>query len=242
MTLPAPEDKARFVERLFNTIAPSYDRLNDWISLGMHRRWKRKASEALNLPAGQRVLDLCTGTGDLVQYLAPMVGGSGQVVGADFSEGMLAVAQQRFAHHPQSPQLHWVQADALALPFEDASFDGAVVAFGLRNVAQLPLALSELARVLKPTATLVSLDTTPKAQLPGFDTYFKWVMPKLAALLGQPQWAYQYLQASSKAFAGPQVLLQLMQEAGLQPVGMTPLGFGSVALVQARKPNLTAPF
>ena len=144
--LPAPQGKNRepLVAAMFDRIAPTYDCLNDVISFGMHRGWKRQAVKALQLQAGQTVLDVCTGTGDLLAYLKPAVTASGDVIGVDVSADMLGVAQQRFGN---SVTLH--HASALTIPLASDSVDAAIVSFGLRNVVDRERALKEFHRGLR---------------------------------------------------------------------------------------------
>lgn len=227
------ETKARFVERLFDRIAPTYDLLNDAISFGLHRHWKRRACAKLNLKPGQHALDVCTGTGDLIQYLLPSVLPNGRITGVDFSQGMLAVARTRYAHQPEVALL---EGDAMALPLPEAAFDGAIVAFGLRNVSDVPTAIAELVRVVRPGAWVVSLDTAPAPKLPGYWLYFKHVMPRLGRWLARDKAAYEYLSASTERFYTPQALAELMRVAGLEGVSITPQAFGAAAIVAGRKP------
>lgn len=216
------------IRQMFDRIAPTYDRLNDTISLGLHRGWKKKACAALTLPKGGSVLDVCTGTGDLVTLLADCVGPAGFVTGVDFSPAMLTVAQQRFAAHPGN--IAFQQADAMALPFADNTFDGAIVSFGLRNVAEIETALAEMVRVVKPGGRVVNLDTCPTPALPGFGFYFTHIMPRIGALISRDPTAYQYLSTSSKNFLSPDALARCFKSVGLQSVTSRTLGFGSVSL------------
>jgi ubiquinone/menaquinone biosynthesis methyltransferase len=146
------------VQSLFNRIAPVYDQLNDGLSLGLHRVWKLMAVEWSNPQPGQVGLDVCCGSGDVTQLLAQRVVPGGQVIGVDFAASQLAIARQR-NHQRRSPlPITWVEGDALALPFEDETFDVATMSYGLRNVASVTDGLAELYRVLKPGATVAILD------------------------------------------------------------------------------------
>jgi demethylmenaquinone methyltransferase / 2-methoxy-6-polyprenyl-1,4-benzoquinol methylase len=233
MALPSIEDKPQFVQHLFNRIAGRYDTLNNVISLGMHWGWKRQAVAALQLQQGQHALDVCTGTGDLLGILHKAVGDEGQVTGLDFSHEMLNVARKRYAQHPNT---HLVQGDAMVLPFDEATFHGAVVAFGLRNVADVQTAIGELARCTKPGGWVVNLDTAPVAKLPGFSLYFKYIMPRFGQLLAGDKQAYQYLQASTEAFLTPEQLVDCFESAGLTQVSIQRVGFGSAAIIRGQKP------
>jgi demethylmenaquinone methyltransferase / 2-methoxy-6-polyprenyl-1,4-benzoquinol methylase len=231
---PAPLLKGAAVCAMFNRIAGTYDLLNDCISLGMHRRWKRRAVTCLKLKPGDRVLDVCSGTGDFIGYLYPRVGEHGEIVALDFSEDMLAVARQRFASLPG--KLSLVQGDAMALPFEDGTFDGAIVGFGLRNVEDIRQAVAEMVRVIKPGGWVVNLDTSPTPVLPGFWLYFSWVMPLIGRLFSKDREAYQYLCQSTRHFLAPAELTRLFEGAGLVNVHGETLAFGTVGLQEGQKP------
>tara|TARA_B110000977_G_scaffold87831_1_gene116844 strand:+ start:11170 stop:12009 length:840 start_codon:yes stop_codon:yes gene_type:complete len=148
-------------QELFNDIAPVYDQLNDVLSLGLHRVWKRAAVKWTGVKPGDRAIDVCCGSGDIAIRLADAVGPSGEVVGLDFAAAQLKVAAQKESEHPAGYNLSpisWQQGDALNLPHPDSSFDGATIGYGLRNVSDIPKALSELNRVLKPSGKAVIVD------------------------------------------------------------------------------------
>jgi len=211
---------------MFDRIAPTYDLLNNCISLGMHRHWKALACKSLSVKAGAHVLDVCTGTGDLISLLRSEVGHMGQITGLDFSGNMLALARQRT---PETDQLRFIQGDAMALPFDDQTFDGALVSFGLRNVASVPQVLAQMARVVKPGGWVVNLDTCPNPNLPGYRWYFNTVMPWLGQRLSNNPTAYTYLAKSTEGFYTPTQLVEMFQTAGLQNVSATGLAFGAVS-------------
>lgn len=225
-------EKASFVQALFNRIAGTYDLLNDCISFGMHRQWKQKACRALQLKSGDAVLDVCTGTGDLLAYLRPQVAETGRLVGLDFSEQMLAVARKRFA---EDKNIQLLQGDAMALPFEDGVFDGAVISFGLRNVTDVSTVLQEMARVVRPGGWIVNLDTAPNPSLPGYWFYFTKIMPWFGKLLAMDKKAYEYLSTSSKHFDAPEQLKAQFERIGLRMVSIESLAFGSVAIIKGCK-------
>lgn len=216
---------------MFDRIAGTYDRLNDWISLGFHKSWKRLACQKLRLQPGGRVLDVCTGTGDLISYLLPHIEG-GRVDGLDFSEKMLALARERFK---EFPQVQLTQGDALALPFDDNTFDGAIISFGLRNVVDIPKALAEMHRVIRPGGWMVNLDTSPQPLLPGMKLYFSKIMPLIGGLLAQDQQAYQYLSTSTDSFLTPAQLKTAFEAIGCQNVSSQTLMLGSVSLQAGQK-------
>jgi demethylmenaquinone methyltransferase / 2-methoxy-6-polyprenyl-1,4-benzoquinol methylase len=231
--LPDQAAKASYVQRMFNRIAPTYDLLNDCISMGMHRRWKQQACRLLQLKPGSSVLDVCTGTGDLVGLLARQVGSQGKVVGLDFSDEMLSIACKRFA---QISQANFQPGDAMALPFTENQFEGAIISFGLRNVIDVQKTLSEMVRVVKPGGWIVNLDTCPTPKLPGYWFYFSQVMPRIGKFLSMDPTAYQYLSHSTQSFLTPTALQQCFQALGLEHVKSQTLAFGAVSLQAGQKP------
>lgn len=230
-----PEIKAQQVQAMFDRIARTYDLLNDCISFGMHRQWKRQAVQQLHLPQNGQVLDVCTGTGDLVGYLHETLGPEGQVTGLDFSAEMLSLARKRF---PESAygNITFQQGDAMSLPYADNSFDGAIVSFGLRNIVDIPKAIAEMTRVVKPGGWVVNIDTCPKPTLPGYWLYFKTVMPIVGKLFSMDPTAYQYLCESTEKFLTPEQLTNVFQEAGLNRAGHKNLMFASVSMQFGQKP------
>jgi demethylmenaquinone methyltransferase/2-methoxy-6-polyprenyl-1,4-benzoquinol methylase len=215
------------VRGMFDRIAPVYDVMNHVMTAGLDRRWRRLAASEVVWP-GDRVLDSCCGTGDLAVEDERR---GGRVVGLDFSEPMLERARKK------SGAIEWVQADALALPFEDASFDAATVGFGVRNLADLEGGLRELARVLRPGGRLAVLEITrPKGPLkPFFRLWFDVLVPFAGRVLPGGK-AYTYLPASVRRFPGPDDLSTLLERAGFDDVRYRLLGGGSVALHVGTRP------
>ena len=142
------------IRDIFEKIAPHYDQLNDWLSLGQHRIWKKMAVKWAAPQAGDTCIDLCCGSGDLTKLLAKEVGKQGKVYGVDFSPQQMAIGKEKFP----LPQIEWVEADVLDLPFPDNNFDAATMGYGLRNVVDIPRSLEEIYRVLKPGAKAAILD------------------------------------------------------------------------------------
>ncbi len=214
---------------MFTAIAPRYDFLNHLLSLNIDRRWRRQAVEHLaweSRPAG-RYLDLCAGTLDLAAQLGQQPGFAGEVVGADFVLPMLALGRGK------SARVRPVNADALELPFPDASFDGATVGFGVRNFAELEEGLAEAARVLRPGARLVILEftTPPRQPLRGlYFFYFRKLLPLVGRMVSRHRDAYEYLPASVLAFPEPPALAALMERAGFGGVQYTLLLGGICAI------------
>jgi demethylmenaquinone methyltransferase/2-methoxy-6-polyprenyl-1,4-benzoquinol methylase len=216
MTL-APEG----VRTMFDRIAPVYDVMNRVMTAGLDVRWRRLAAAAAVRP-GDRVLDAACGTGDLA--IADLKAGAGKVTGLDFSEEMLARARRK-------APLEWIQGDMLALPFADGTFDAATVGFGVRNVADLELALRELRRVLRPGGRLAILEITqPRGVLRHFfHLWFDKVVPLLGKVLPGGS-AYSYLPASVKRFPHADALAGLLRECGFGHVSYRLLGGTIVAL------------
>jgi demethylmenaquinone methyltransferase/2-methoxy-6-polyprenyl-1,4-benzoquinol methylase len=210
------------VRSMFDRIAPVYDVMNRVMTAGLDVRWRRRAAQAA-VRHGDRVLDGACGTGDLA--LADLAAGAARVTGLDFSAQMLARAQRK------SADVEWVQGDLLALPFADATFDAATVGFGVRNVADLPLALRELRRVLRPGGRLAILEITqPRGLLRVFfGIWFDRIVPLLGKVLPGGS-AYTYLPASVKRFPPADELVALLRETGFGEVSYQLLGGSIVAL------------
>ena len=214
---PGGEAKRSYVRRMFTAIAPRYDLLNHLLSFNIDRRWRRAAVGRLGWeahPAGT-YLDLCSGTMDLAAQLARTAGFRGRVVGADFVVPMLERGRGKAARSLP------VAADALQLPFPDASFDGATVGFGVRNLADLDQGLREAHRVLKPGARFVVLEfATPRfAPLRAlYLFYFRRVLPAIGRAVSKHREAYSYLPESVAAFPSPEALAERLHDAGFRDV------------------------
>ena len=221
MTVEAGTLPAEGVRAMFDRIAPVYDAMNRVMTAGLDGRWRKETAGAVVSP-GDRVLDTCCGTGDLA--VADLRAG-GKVTGLDFSERMLERARRK------SGEIEWLQGDALALPFDDDSFDAATVGFGVRNLEDLERGLAELARVLRPGGKLGVLEITrPSGVLERFyNVWFNRVVPALGKLLPGGK-AYTYLPASVQRFPGPDALADLLREAGFSDVRYRLFAGGIVAL------------
>ncbi|HEY4396997.1 MAG TPA: ubiquinone/menaquinone biosynthesis methyltransferase [Acidimicrobiia bacterium] len=220
--LPEGDDKQRAVEAMFDRIAPRYDRLNRIISLGQDRRWRRRTVAALRLAAGAIVLDLGCGTGDLCDVVAAA---GYSPTGVDFSAGMLAAARTR------APL---ARADALALPVPDASTDGVVSGFALRNFVDLGRFFRECARVLRPGGRLATLETAEPAGpvlRAGHHLWFRRVVPFVGATLAHDAEAYEYLPRSTAYLPPHRELLGLVEEAGFVAVERRTFTAGAVQLI-----------
>jgi demethylmenaquinone methyltransferase/2-methoxy-6-polyprenyl-1,4-benzoquinol methylase len=229
--LPAGEEKAAAVRRMFSSIAPRYDLLNHLLSANVDRVWRRRAVDRLaweRAPAGT-YLDNCAGTLDLAVELARRGGFRGRVVGSDFTYAMLERGTPKLGPLAIGPAC----ADALVLPFADASFDGATVGFGVRNLADLDAGLREMARVLRPGARVVVLEFTTPAWQPFralYLGYFLKVLPLVGKLVSKHNTAYTYLPESVRHFPEPAELARKMERAGFRGVEWKTLSGGIAAL------------
>ena len=229
--LPRPEDKARSVQRMFGEIAPRYDLLNHLLTLNIDRRWRRRAVDLLldGSPPDGRFLDACAGTLDLAREIAARPGFEGLVVASDFAWPMLERGRPKVA----GMDVVETCADALRLPGPDASFDGAIVGFGVRNFADLDAGLRELTRVLKPGAPLVILELSLPAWRPlrwMYLLYFTRILPWIGRRISGHATAYTYLPASVGEFPSPQALAARMRAAGLDRVRYARLMGGIAAI------------
>ena len=219
------------VQRIFSEIAPRYDLLNHVLSLNIDRAWRRKAVDRLDwerAPDGV-FLDACAGTFDLSLELTGRDAFRGRVVASDFAQPMLVTGAPKVEQAPVSA----VCGDSLRLPFEDDTFEGATVGFGVRNLSDLAVGLEELHRVLRPGARLVVLEfTTPPNALvrAGYLFYFHRILPLVGRVVSGHPWAYTYLPESVKEFPGPDDLEEMFGEAGFNATGHRLLTFGIAAI------------
>ena len=216
------------VQRMFASIAGRYDAANEVLSLGVHKGWRRAAVRATGAAPGQRVLDCATGTGDLALELKRAVGPSGEVVGTDFCPEMLESAPAKAKR--LGLDVKFEVADVLALPYPDASFDVATIAFGIRNVDDPLRCLRELARVVKPGGRVVVLEFgQPKGAFGAlYRVYSRGVMPLVGGLVTGNRAAYEYLPRTAAAFPAGERFLDLMRSAGsFSHVEARPLLFGT---------------
>jgi ubiquinone/menaquinone biosynthesis methyltransferase len=230
------------VRALFDGIAPSYDRLNDLLSLGLHRLWKRRAVAWLQPRAGQRLLDLCCGTGDLALVLAAKLRPGGCVVGLDAAPEPLKLAKQRASREPWLP-VEWRLGDAMATGLPSASFDGAVIGYGLRNLAEPAAGLAELRRLLRPGGRAAVLDfNRPDPDGPGGtlaagvqqrfqQAYLRTVVVPAARLCGVPD-HYAYLEESLRRFPTGPEQERLARTAGFSMARHRLLAAGQMGLLE----------
>lgn len=222
------KERARYVQGMFARIAHRYDLMNRLMTAGQDVGWRREVIRRAGLPSNGVLLDLGAGTGDLAQEARRQRPGC-RAVAADFTLEMMRVGQQR----PGSSALDWTAADALTLPFASQSFDAVVSGFLLRNVSDLPQALSEQRRVLKPGGRMVALDTTrpaPNALTPLIEFHLHTVIPSLGRVIAGDSEAYTYLPDSTQGFLAAETLAERMLAAGFRQVGFRRLMLGTVAI------------
>ncbi len=231
----AEADKAKKVGEVFHSVASKYDLMNDVMSAGMHRGWKRFAVEVSGVRPGDIVLDIAGGSGDLSKLFAQKVGANGRVILTDINASMLAVGRDRMLDAGLSvPAL---QCDAEKLPFPDNHFDCVIVAFGLRNMTHKELALAEMQRVLKVGGRLLVLEFSkiwqPLSKI--YDAYSFKLLPFMGKILAKDAESYQYLAESIRMHPDQETLKQMMVDAGLSKVDYYNLAAGVVALHKGYK-------
>jgi demethylmenaquinone methyltransferase/2-methoxy-6-polyprenyl-1,4-benzoquinol methylase len=225
-------DKQRRVRGVFDSVAGNYDVMNDLMSGGMHRLWKRFTLGLANLRPGQRALDVAGGTGDLAAGLAKQVGERGLVVLTDINAAMLARGRDRLINDGLVGNVRVAQVNAEKLPFADGSFDCVTIGFGLRNVTDKPAALASMRRVLKPGGQLLVLEfSRPNEALkPLYDTYSFRVLPLLGKVVAKDEASYRYLAESIRMHPDQETLLAMMRDAGLEGCRYHNLAGGIVAV------------
>jgi demethylmenaquinone methyltransferase/2-methoxy-6-polyprenyl-1,4-benzoquinol methylase len=230
--LVSPQEKTRRVGEVFSSVARRYDVMNDLMSGGLHRLWKRFTLDLANLRPGQRALDVAGGTGDLAAGLARQVGDRGLVVLSDINAAMLARGRDRLINEGLVGNVHVAQLNAERLPFADRTFDCVTIGFGLRNVTDKPAALASMRRVLKPGGQLLVLEfSRPNEALkPLYDTYSFRVLPLLGKLVAKDEASYRYLAESIRMHPDQETLLGMMREAGLEGCRYHNLTGGVVAV------------
>ena len=231
-------DKARRVRGVFDSVAGNYDLMNDLMSAGAHRLWKRFTLSLTSLRPGQRALDVAGGTGDLATGLARQVGDRGLVILTDINAAMLGHGRDRLTDRGLVGNIRYVQANAERLPFADNTFDCITIGFGLRNVTDKAAALRSMRRALKPGGQLLVLEfSQPVAPglKPLYDTYSFRVLPLLGKVIARDEASYRYLAESIRMHPGQEKLLAMMQEAGLEGCRYHNLSGGIVAVHRGYK-------
>lgn len=233
------DEKEKHVADVFHSVAAKYDLMNDLMSFGVHRVWKMFTIEYSGVRAGQRVLDLAGGTGDLALKFSRIVGEQGQVVLADINESMLKVGRDKLLDKGASGNTRFVQANAEALPFPDNYFDCITIAFGLRNVTDKQKALESMTRVLKPGGRLLVLEfSKPNNPLltKMYDTYSFSLLPMMGKMVVNDSDSYRYLAESIRMHPDQETLKSMMEQAGLVQCQFRNMTGGVVALHKGIKP------
>lgn len=227
------KQKASMVAEVFDSVAAKYDVMNDLMSMGIHRLWKRFTIDCSGVRSGHHVLDLAGGTGDLAAKFSRLVGEKGKVVLADINGEMLKVGRDKLRDKGIVGNVDYVQANAEELPFPDNSFDLITIAFGLRNVTDKDKALRSMYRILKPGGRLLVLEfSKPQQELltKVYDFYSFHVLPKMGQFVANDAESYQYLAESIRMHPNQQTLKEMMEDAGFEQTTFTNLTGGIVAL------------
>lgn len=224
-----------FIRQIFSTVAPYVDLLSSGFSLGFDHFWRLKTVSLSGIREGERVLDVCTGTGELAQLLADKVGPGGTVTGADFCEEMLSRAREKTRGRRN---LTYILSDAKQLPFADGTFDAVTVAFGMRNIPDTCYALREIERVLRPGGTFMCLELT-RPQAKWFRALYEWyvfrVMPSIAEVVVKTAAPYLYLPRSIEAFYPPEEFRHVIAECGFTGVTVDAMTMGIATIFRAVK-------
>jgi demethylmenaquinone methyltransferase/2-methoxy-6-polyprenyl-1,4-benzoquinol methylase len=227
------EDKQGMVADVFHSVAAKYDVMNDLMSFGVHRLWKRFTIDMSGVRPGNKVLDLAGGTGDLTKKFSKIVGPSGKVVLADINSSMLEVGRERLTNQGYVGNIEYVQANAQYLPFEDNTFDVITIAFGLRNVTDKDEALRSMLRVLKPGGRLLVLEfsqTNNPLLKKAYDLYSFTALPLMGKLVTNDSESYKYLAESIRMHPDQETLKGMMEDAGFNRVSYHNMTGGMVAL------------
>ena len=227
------------VRQMFDRIAPTYDKLNHMLSLGIDRRWRRTAVDALGKFKPQQILDIATGTGDFALLLANRIKPQ-HITGADISEGMMAVGREKVKEAGLQDVISFQYEDCQKLSFPDASFDAVTSAYGVRNFQDLEAGLREMHRVLRPGGHLLIVELTPPPRFPMkqlFWIYAHIVMPLLGRLISHDNSAYTYLPASMEAFPQAEQMEGILKRAGFTEVQWRRFTFGISTMYLAASPN-----
>lgn len=229
----ATSDKQHKVADVFHSVAGKYDIMNDLMSMGIHRLWKRVTIERSGVRRGDKVLDVAGGTGDLAIKFSKLVGEQGQVVLTDINGSMLATGRDRIIDQGLTQGIDFVQSNAEALPFPDNTFNCIAIAFGLRNVTHKEKALQSMYRILKPGGKLLVLEFS-KTTVPGFNKIYDFysfnILPRIGQWITNDSKSYQYLAESIRMHPDQETLKQMMLDAGFDQCSYTNMTGGIVAL------------
>lgn len=230
------ESRSDLIRRMFDRVCNRYELNNALLSFGLDWYWRHRARRLLNLRPADRVIDLCCGTGAVTRCLARAVP-QGEVVGVDFSEGMLAPARSHKGTAGAGP-VRYIRADVLQVPLPDHTFDALTICYGPRNIVDLPALWREMIRLVKPGGQVLSLELTRPPGLMGVfhELYLKYVVPFVGGIVSGDRDAYNYLSETISGFLAPQEMARSMQESGLLQVQIVPLTGGIVTIHHARTP------
>jgi len=234
----AAEEKTRLVGQVFSSVADRYDVMNDLMSLGIHRLWKRQFVSGCGLRRGHQVLDLAGGTGDIADLVRSKVGQKGSVMVADINHDMLKAGRRRMDNQGQVEGLDWLQVNGESLPFADRQFDHVTIAFGLRNFTDKEAGLAEMYRVLKPGGRVHILEfsrVSPELFSKLYDVWSFQVLPRLGQLVANDRESYQYLAESIRRFPDQATLISMLEEAGFERAGFENLSGGIAAIHRAAR-------
>jgi len=227
------QDKKKLVRGVFESVAERYDLMNDLMSMGVHRLWKRHFVAGIGVSSQQQVLDVAGGTGDIAALLSPRVGAHGRVVLSDINQAMLEIGRARLEDRGIVANVRYILADAESLPFPDHSFDAITIAFGLRNVTDKDKALRQMLRVLKPGGSVHILEFSkvrPDLLRKLYDGYSLGLLPVLGKLVANDADSYQYLAESIRRHPGQSELASMLRTAGFSDVNYRNLSGGIVAI------------
>ncbi|MBF0421698.1 MAG: bifunctional demethylmenaquinone methyltransferase/2-methoxy-6-polyprenyl-1,4-benzoquinol methylase UbiE [Magnetococcales bacterium] len=230
--IPTAEKMTR-VRQVFDSVVDKYDLMNDLMSLGIHRLWKRYAIRRLRLRPGHHILDVAGGTGDLTRLMYPRLQGSGRIVVYDINDNMLNLGRSKLMDRGIVSGVEWVQGNAEELPFANNTFNIATIGFGIRNCTQIEVVVQEMIRTLKPGGEFLCLEFSKMAislLQPLYDTYSFNVLPRLGSWIANDRDSYQYLVESIRQFPDQQTFASLMQQHGLSGVRYHNLSGGIAAV------------
>jgi demethylmenaquinone methyltransferase/2-methoxy-6-polyprenyl-1,4-benzoquinol methylase len=228
--------KKEQVAQMFDNISENYDDLNRVISLGIDVKWRKKVVEIVGKNNPKQILDIATGTGDLVLMMAAL--NPDRIVGLDISAGMLEVGKRKIAKAKLSDKIEMIVGDSEEMPFKDNTFDAITVSFGVRNFAHLDKGIKEIARVLKPTGVLVILETSNPIKFPfkqGYKFYTNFILPIIGKIFSKDKVAYSYLSESANSFPFGEAFNNILQKNGFTNTKDTPVTFGVATIYTASK-------
>ncbi|MBF0414864.1 MAG: bifunctional demethylmenaquinone methyltransferase/2-methoxy-6-polyprenyl-1,4-benzoquinol methylase UbiE [Magnetococcales bacterium] len=226
-------EKITRVRQVFDSVVDKYDLMNDLMSLGIHRLWKRYAIRRLRIRPGQQILDVAGGTGDLTRLMHPRLQGNGRIVVYDLNDNMLTLGRSRLMDRGVVQGVEWIQGNAEELPFANNTFHIATIGFGIRNCTQIETAIREMVRVLKPGGEFLCLEFSKMAVTPLqplYDAYSFKVLPELGNWVAKDRDSYQYLVESIRRFPDQQTFATLLQDNGLSGVRFHNLSGGIAAV------------